>query len=99
MEKRLRGHAWLRLRRLILMNDPLCVMCGAEGRAQAADEVDHIIALANGGTNEADNLQPLCREHHRIKTASDLGYVLKPEIGLDGWPSRIDNCGRGGEKV
>jgi hypothetical protein len=34
-------------------------------------EVDHVIALHNGGTNELDNLVALCRDCHGKKTAMD----------------------------
>jgi hypothetical protein len=34
-------------------------------------EVDHVIALHNGGTNEIDNLVALCRDCHGKKTAMD----------------------------
>ena len=39
-------------------------MCG-----DRATEVDHIIELALGGTNTIDNVQPLCKECHKAKTA------------------------------
>lgn len=35
-------------------------------------QIDHIIALCNGGTDDWDNLQPLCIECHRKKTVLDL---------------------------
>jgi 5-methylcytosine-specific restriction endonuclease McrA len=34
-------------------------------------EVDHVIALHNGGTNEVGNLVALCRDCHGKKTAMD----------------------------
>lgn len=34
-------------------------------------EVDHVIALHNGGSNEIDNLVALCRDCHGKKTAMD----------------------------
>lgn len=39
-------------------------MCG-----DRATDVDHIIELAAGGTNTIDNVQPLCRDCHKAKTA------------------------------
>jgi len=39
--------------------------------------IDHIKALANGGTNDPENLQVLCKECHFEKTREeqDEGYV------------------------
>jgi 5-methylcytosine-specific restriction protein A len=51
-----------------------------------ASELDHIVALVNGGGNEEENLQGLCAPCHVDKTALDLGQRVKPVIGLDGWP-------------
>lgn len=61
-------------------------MCADEGRVTAATTPDHIIALANGGTDTDDNIQCLCDAHHEAKTARDLGYKAKPRYGADGWP-------------
>ena len=36
-----------------------------------ANEVDHIIPLAKGGTDELRNLQAINAECHRRKTAAD----------------------------
>jgi 5-methylcytosine-specific restriction endonuclease McrA len=36
-----------------------------------AYEIDHIRALSNGGTNETNNLQPLCKACHLVKTSNE----------------------------
>ena len=36
-----------------------------------ADQVDHIIPVARGGTDDSDNLQAVCRSCHASKTASE----------------------------
>jgi 5-methylcytosine-specific restriction endonuclease McrA len=41
-----------------------CNYCGEIG-----NEVDHVIELAAGGDDSIDNLQVLCRECHKVKTA------------------------------
>ena len=41
-----------------------CLYCG-----DRASEVDHIIELASGGTHTIDNVQPLCKPCHRVKTS------------------------------
>lgn len=39
-----------------------CQMCGVTAKDGATLEIDHITPVARGGTNDADNLQVLCRE-------------------------------------
>ena len=68
------------------MMNPLCVHCQAKGIVRLWDELDHIVALVNGGEDAEDNLQGLCADCHATKTAKDLGHKIKPVIGLDGWP-------------
>ncbi len=68
------------------MESPLCVACKEKGRVTAATEVDHIVALVNGGTDTPENRQALCSECHEAKTRRDLGQRERPAIGLDGWP-------------
>jgi 5-methylcytosine-specific restriction endonuclease McrA len=64
-------------------------MCQAKGKVTIAVEVDHIIALTNGGVEDANddsNRQGLCIPCHIEKTNIDLGYTPKQTIGADGWP-------------
>ena len=44
-----------------LKNKP-CVRCG-----KPADTIDHIIPLSKGGTNDIDNLQPMCWKCNKAK--------------------------------
>ena len=56
-------------------------------RREASVEVDHIIPVTKGGTDERDNLQGICKECHEEKTRKDLGLKKKPQrIGVDGYP-------------
>ena len=84
--KRIRGRALQALRARLLGNHPLCVMCQAAGVVTAATEIDHVVALTNGGTNDESNLQCLCSDCHESKTLADLGQKQRMDIGLDGWP-------------
>jgi 5-methylcytosine-specific restriction protein A len=81
---------WLeQFRARFLARNPLCAMCAKQGYVIAAEEVDHITALTNGGKDfdvDPDNAQGLCKPCHRDKTAADLGYRVRPTIGVDGWP-------------
>lgn len=40
-------------------------------------EVDHIVCLELGGKDEDWNLQALCYEHHKRKTAQDVRMIAK----------------------
>lgn len=87
--ERIRGRARQRINARVLSANPLCVMCQSKGKVTVAVEVDHIIALTNGGVEDANddsNRQGLCVACHVIKTNADLGYTPKQTIGADGWP-------------
>lgn len=84
--KRLRGRKLQERRQRLLMRNPLCVHCEAQGRVTPAVELDHVIPLCKGGPDDEANLMPLCVECHRLKTAADTGKTVKVWTGLDGWP-------------
>jgi 5-methylcytosine-specific restriction protein A len=64
------GADWRKLRQIVLQRDNhLCLSCLKNGRAVTATDVDHIKPKAQGGTNTLNNLQSLCADHHRAKTA------------------------------
>lgn len=86
--ERIRGRKLQALRARHFAANPLCVMCEAKTppRITLATQLDHILALTNGGTNSDDNYQGLCDECHKDKTAKDKGHRVKRRIGLDGWP-------------
>ncbi|PKM38669.1 MAG: HNH endonuclease [Firmicutes bacterium HGW-Firmicutes-9] len=58
------GRAWKKLRARFLLQYPLCEHCRSEGRLSAAEEVHHILPLANGSTNDESNLMALCKSCH-----------------------------------
>ena len=84
--ERVRGRTLQRLRTRIMQDQPLCRMCDAKGFVTPGAEMDHIVPLFKGGSNDDDNLQMLCVECHRKKSADDLGMAYRPTIGPDGWP-------------
>ena len=51
---------------MVLREEPMCRACGG-----AASQVDHIMPLSRGGTNDRANLQPLCHSCHSRKTARE----------------------------
>jgi 5-methylcytosine-specific restriction protein A len=58
---------WRKRRLSVISRDPICRMC----RDQLTQEVDHIKRKAEGGTDDMNNLQGLCRACHQDKTISE----------------------------
>lgn len=65
--ERIRSREWRAKRRAVIARDPVCRRCWRRGSAEA----DHIIARADGGTDDMDNLQGVCRYCHASKTARE----------------------------
>lgn len=55
----------------MLKAEPLCRLCLARGRPVPATEVDHITPKVLGGSDQDSNLQPLCGDCHKAKTAKE----------------------------
>ena len=79
-ESRLRGRGLQDRRARMLDAEPLCRICVAEGRTTAAVELDHIVPLHLGGDDIEDNLQPICDEHHKDKTAGEARGRSKSSV-------------------
>lgn len=84
---RIRGRRLQRIRAHTLNLNPLCVDCQIMGRVTPATQIDHIIALVNGGTETQENRQGLCDECHRLKTADDIGNKRRTGATIDGMPT------------
>lgn len=66
------GNAWTKRRDHILRRDcGLCQVCKRAGRVTIATEVDHILPKAQGGTDDDENLQAICRACHQTKTGNE----------------------------
>lgn len=50
----------------------ICQVCLPAGLYSPADEVDHIVPQAEGGTDAEDNLQAICRRCHDVKTKAEI---------------------------
>ena len=68
---RMSSRPWSRLRAQVLSANPLCVHCRAQGRVEAATEVDHIVPLWEGGGDALSNLAATCGPCHALKTADE----------------------------
>lgn len=70
-----RRHMTPARRARIISRDKHCKHPGCE--ATDALEIDHIVALELGGKDADWNLQALCYEHHKRKTAQDMRMIGK----------------------
>jgi 5-methylcytosine-specific restriction endonuclease McrA len=63
---------------------------------RAGTHVDHILAKANGGTDDPANLRVVCASCHALKTIHDQGknprLHKRRTTGLDGWPIEEDEA-------
>jgi len=58
------GKAWRQIRSIYVNAHPFCELCEKEGRLVPVEEVHHKVPLAQGGTNDFDNLMSLCHACH-----------------------------------
>ena len=65
------GTQWRKIRARYIADNPLCEMCKDDGRLTPADTVHHKRRIADGGTNESENLQALCSSCHSRLHAKD----------------------------
>lgn len=55
-----------------------CLVCTELGEAQSyPTEVDHITTRGAGGSDEQDNIWPLCVAHHRERHSSGILTVIR----------------------
>ena len=74
------GRPWRRKRERILKRDQYlcrCDDCAQLGRIREAHEVDHILALAHGGTDDDGNLRAINRDCHKAKTQREAKSIKK----------------------
>lgn len=66
------------MRAQVLREEPLCRICSAEHRISPTEVADHIKPKAEGGTDERDNYQGLCKPCHKVKTARESARARRP---------------------
>jgi len=95
IHKRVSGRILQRIRKRMMQDQPLCRMCEVNGLVVLGAEMDHILPIFKGGSNDDENLQMLCVACHLKKTADDLGVTYRPVTGQDGWPIEKKECATG----
>ncbi len=84
-----------------LTDHPCCAMCAEEGYTRAATELDHVVPHKGDKALfwSLENLQGLCRYHHRVIKARMERGDPRRGCGIDGTPLDPDhpwNDGEGG---
>lgn len=85
--------------RIFLREDGICHISGRKIRPGEPWDLDHKVALVNGGTHSEDNLFPALRDKHREKTRQDVAEKAKTarvrakHIGIKSKPSRLRSAG------
>ena len=67
------------MRRRVLAEEPLCRDCLKTGHVAAATIADHIVPKAEGGTDDRENYQGLCRPCSTAKTSSESGRARRKQ--------------------
>lgn len=78
------GRPWRRKRDQVLLRDQYlcqCEQCG--GQRLLADEVDHIVPLSRGGTDDPSNLRAINKDCHKAKTAREASGSSGMAVGPD----------------
>lgn len=70
------GRPWRRKREAVLKRDGnLCQPCNRSGKLQIAHEVDHIVPMSEGGSDDEANLEAICTGCHKVKTAAEQRHA------------------------
>lgn len=76
------------LRRWLGVTSPTCAFPGC-GRPARECDLDHRRAWSKGGTTDADNLEPECRHHHRMRHETRWTPARDPDTGDLTWTSPL----------
>lgn len=71
------GRAHELMREQVLREEPLCRPCTEANRVAASVIADHIVPKAEGGSDERENYQGICRPCHTAKTARESARALR----------------------
>ena len=72
--QRTNGWAWSRTRQRILDRDVHRCGCGAP-----ASQVDHVLSIGQGGSDDDSNLRAICLHCHAKKTATEAALALQKD--------------------
>lgn len=61
----------------MLSQEPLCRYCRSTGLIRGATVLDHIVALALGGSDDAANLAPACTDCNDAKSTDEKRFLAR----------------------
>ena len=74
------------LRREVVATIDTCIGAGCRAPARSAD-IDHLHDHSKGGDTVKENLEPMCRHDHRVKT--EAGWQLRRVADTFEWTTRL----------
>lgn len=60
-------HGWGNLRHRMITEHPYCALCGARPSSEIMLDIDHVLPVSKGGSDDPSNLQVLCHKCNRGK--------------------------------
>ena len=82
--KRARGRAGAATKARRLAAEPFCRDCRSRGVERRSEQVDHIIRLDQGGSDDDENTRCLCKPCHAARTRDQLIEAKANGRALDG---------------
>jgi len=77
---RYQNDEWRSIRETYIISYPFCEICKKHGKLVRAEEVHHIVPLAEGGSNAVSNLISLCHRCHARIHAERGDYFGKAKV-------------------
>ena len=69
--KRITGRKLQQLRKDLFEREPLCRPCYRKGVVTLATMRDHVVSVEEGGSDTDDNVQPICKPCHDVKSEAE----------------------------
>jgi 5-methylcytosine-specific restriction protein A len=69
--QRITGRRLQKMRESLFAREPLCRLCMQQGHTTLATIRDHIVPLAEGGTDDDENIQPICADCDDVKSKAE----------------------------
>ncbi len=82
-------HGWGNLRHKMITEHPYCALCGAKPSPEIMLDIDHIIPVSRGGSDEPFNLQVLC---HRCNRGKGNDLIKSAVDAHDDYKNHQEDC-------